>query len=94
MNKPPMFDHGTQAALRTMQMMKGKLEQLTREYEQCAARERNLFRILLCILEVCEDKELIIHESEFIKLENEWRIKQWHDPATGEYHLKLQTLKD
>jgi hypothetical protein len=90
----PYGDKGTQAALKTMNMMKAKLSQLTHEYEMAQARERNLFRVLLCILDVCEDKELIIHRDEFIKLENEWRIEQWFDNKTQEFHLKLRTLKD
>ena len=54
----------------------------------------NLFKVMLVILDAHPDKEMRIHTSQFMRLNEEWRIDTFEDKATQEVVLRLRTLKD
>ena len=66
-------------------VMKQQLMEISQKYD-------DLWRVITVILDLCTGKELRIHQSQFLRFKEEYRISNEFDEDTKEVVLKLLTL--
>ena len=79
---------------KTLTLNKIELEHLRKAIAALQAQHDDLYKVMLVILHVQQDRELRIHESQFLKFKEEYRIDRTFDKFTKEVVLKLKTLTD
>lgn len=68
-------------------LMEKQLEELKSAYDE-------LYKVMIVILHASGDKGLMIHESQFMRFKDEYRIETKFDDKKREMSLKLKTLFD
>lgn len=53
-----------------------------------------LYKVMVVVLDVAYDKELRVHNSQFMRFKEEYRIDRSYDEKTDEVVLRLKTLRD
>lgn len=79
---------------KTLATLKIENKTLRRQNEILQADYGRIYAVMLTILDACDEKELRVHESQFQRFKEEYRIDQRFDEETKEVVLKLLTLKD
>ena len=67
---------------------------LSKQLAEMKAQYDDLWKVVIVILDASPDKELRIHESQFLRFKEEYRIDKRLDNETKEVVLKLLTLLD
>lgn len=83
-----------QAIAQTLALNKIEIEQLS---NRCAVLQRDydeLWKIVIVVLNQCDDRELRIHDSHLMAFKDEYRVESRHDDESGELVLKLKALSD
>lgn len=83
-----------QAVAKTIAILKLENKELARQVEALKKDHQDLYKVMLVVLDACEDRELRIHETQFLRFREEYRIEREFDKGTKEVVLKLLTLKD
>lgn len=78
-------------AVATMQL---ENKMLTTSLADLKEQHDHLWRIMLVILNVQPGKELRIHESQFLRFKEEYRIDRTFDKETDEVVVRLMTVFD
>lgn len=62
-----------------------RVSALQRDYDE-------MWKVMLVVLDACDDKELVIHESNLMRFKEEYRIDR--RKIGKEIHLKLKTVTE
>jgi len=77
---------------KAMAQMKLENRIMTEQLIELKKQHKDLWRVMIVILDACTDKELRIHDSQFKRFEEEYRIDKSYDEETREVVLKLATF--
>ncbi len=79
---------------KTLTLNKIELEHLRQAVAALQSQNDDLYTVMLVILHAQPDQELRIHETQFLRFKEEYRIERTCDRETKEVVLKLKTLGD
>jgi hypothetical protein len=78
----------TIAALRVENRMLGeRVSKIQQEYDE-------LWKIMVTVVDACEDRELRLHKTHFLRFREEYRLERRWDEEAQEVVLKLKTITD
>jgi len=86
-----------QAVAETIATLRVEKAMLSKQVEGLKADHKELFRVMLVILAELKEttgEPMRIHNTQFLKLVESWRIVRSYDEATEEVVLELKTIKD
>ena len=78
-------------AVATMQL---ENKMLTTQIAGLKEQHEEIWKVMLVILDVQPDRELRIHESQFLRFKEEYRIDRTWDEKTKEIVMRLLTVFD
>ena len=79
---------------KTLTLNKLELEHLRRAVAVLQEQYDSLYKIMLVVLDAQPDRELRIHETQFLRFKEEYRIDRTFGEESKEVVLKLKTLTD
>jgi len=79
---------------KTLTLNKMELEHLRQAVAALSKAHDDLYKVMLVILHAQPERELRIHETQFLRFKEEYRIDRTFDEETKEVVLKLKTLTD
>lgn len=83
-----------QAITKTLTLNKFELADLRHIVSTLKREYDELWKILLVVIHSCPSKELRIHQSQFLRFKEEYRLDRSWDEETGEMVVRLLTITD
>lgn len=74
--------------------MKIENAQMRKQLADLKTNYDELWKIIITLLDFMPEKEMRIHESQFLRFKEEYRMEKDFDKETGEVVLKLRTFVD
>ena len=75
-------------------LMRVENKALTQQLVELKDQHDHLWKVVIVILDVQPSKELRIHDSQFLRFKEEYRIDRTYDEGAKEVVLKLLTVFD
>lgn len=83
-----------QAFAHSITQMRMENKQLKEDLIKLKDNYDDLWKVLITILDACDDKELRINDEEFLRFKEEYRIEKGHDAEKHQIWLRLKVFTD